>query len=185
MTALSELWIPIVVSAIAVFLVSSIIHMVLPWHRDEYPRVPDEEGVLDALRPMNIPPGDYMVPRAQGMQEYASAEFAEKLARGPVLVMTVLPNGPMNMGRSLGLWFVYSLVVSLFAGYVAATALGAGSDYLAVFRYVGTVAFAGYALAIWQMWIWYNRSLRTTIKATIDGLVYALVTAGVFGWLWP
>jgi hypothetical protein len=184
-TALSAIWIPILLSAVAVFLVSSVIHMLLPWHSDEYPQVPDEDGVMNALRPMNIPPGDYMVPRAGGMKEYGSPEFAEKLTRGPVMVLTVLPNGPMNMTRSLGLWFVYSLVVSLFAGYLAATALGAGSDYLAVFRYAGTVAFAGYALGIWQMWIWYNRSLKTTVKATIDGMVYALVTAGVFGWLWP
>jgi hypothetical protein len=182
---LSELWLPILVSAIAVFLVSSLIHMLLPWHNDEYPKVPDEDGVLEALGPMNIPPGDYMVPRAAGQADMGGAEFTEKLKKGPVLLMTVLPNGPVNMGRNLGLWFGYSLVVGLFAAYVAGEALPAGSEYLAVFRYTGTVAFAGYSLALWQMWVWYNRSLKTTIKSTIDGLAYALVTAGVFGWMWP
>jgi hypothetical protein len=184
-TALPALWMPILVSAVAVFIVSSIIHMALPWHRDEYPQLPDEDGVMDALRPMKIPPGDYMVPRAGGMKEYGSPAFAEKLAEGPVMVLTVLPNGPMNMSRSLGMWFVYALVVSVLAAYLTGAAVAAGADYLVVFRFAGTVAFIGYSVALWQMVIWYNRSLRATVKATIDGLVYGLVTAGVFGWLWP
>ncbi len=185
MTALPALWMPILVSAVAVFIVSSIMHMVLPWHRDEYPPLPDEDGVMDALRPMKIPPGDYMVPRAGSMKDYASPAFAEKLAQGPVMVLTVLPNGPMNMSRSLGMWFVYVLVVSVLAAYLTGAAVAAGTDYLVVFRLAGTVAFIGYSVALWQMVIWYNRSVRTTVKATIDGLLYGLVTAGVFGWLWP
>jgi hypothetical protein len=90
-----------------------------------------------------------------------------------------------SMVRNLAVWFVYLLVVGVFAAYVAGLALGAGADYLAVFRLTGTVAFAGYALALWQNWIWYSRSLGYTVRTTIDGLVYALLTGGVFGWLWP
>jgi hypothetical protein len=99
--------------------------------------------------------------------------------------MTVLPNGPWTMGKALTHWFLYSVVVSLFAAYVTSHAVPAGASYLEVFRFVGAVAFAGYALALWQMRIWYNRALRSTITATIDGLMYACLTAGVFGWLWP
>jgi hypothetical protein len=54
-----------------------------------------------------------------------------------------------------------------------------------VFRFAGTTAFIGYSVALWQMSIWYRRAWSTTIKATVDGLIYALLTAGVFGWLWP
>ena len=185
MTGLAALWLPILLSAVAVVLVSAFIHMALPWHRDEYPPVPNERGVMDALRPFAIPPGDYMVPRATSMKEMATPEFTQRLTQGPVLVMTVLPNRVFNMGPSLAKWFVYSVVVSIFAAYVAGRALPAGAAYLDVFRFAGVTAFVGYTLALWQMSIWYHRSLTTTVKSTIDGLVYALVTAGVFGWLWP
>jgi hypothetical protein len=54
-----------------------------------------------------------------------------------------------------------------------------------VFQFAGATAFFGFALALWQQTIWYSRSVVTTLKSTIDGLIYALVTAGVFAWLWP
>jgi hypothetical protein len=185
MVELSSLWFPIILSAVVVFIISTFIHMVLPWHKGEYPKMPNEEKVMDALRPLNIPPGDYMVPRAQSMEEMKSTEYKDKLAKGPVMVVTVLPNGQMNMGKSLFFWFLYSLVVSFFAAYVAGRALTPEATYLQVFRFVGVTSFIGYSLALWQLSIWYNRSLATTIKANIDGFIYALFTAGVFGWLWP
>ena len=185
MTELQALWLPILLSSVIVFVVSSVIHMATPWHKSEYPKVPDEEKVMAALRPLAIPPGDYMVPRASSMKEMGSPEFVEKLRNGPVLILTVLPNCAMQMGKSLALWFLYSLVVGIFAAYVAGRALPAGADYLSVFRFASVTAFAGYALALWQMSIWYRRSWLTTFKATVDGLIYALLTAGTLGWLWP
>jgi len=185
MTGLSALWLPILLSSVIVFVASSIIHMVLPWHKTDYPKVPDEDRVRDALRPFAIPPGDYMVPRCDDTKELRTPEFAEKLNQGPVIVMTVLPNGQWSMGRNLGLWFLYCAVVGVFAAYVAGRALPAGASYAHVFQFVGATAFIGYALALWQMSIWYRRAWSTTIKATIDGLIYALLTAGTFGWLWP
>lgn len=185
MTPVIALWLPILVSAVIVFVMSSIIHMASPWHKNDYPKMPREDDVMDALRPLAIPPGDYMVPRATSTEEMRSPEFTEKLRRGPVMILTVLPSSPFSMGRNLSLWFVYLLVVGLFAACVAGRALPAGAEYMAVFRFVGVTAFLGYAAALWQMWIWYHRSLAITIKATIDSLVYALLTAGTFGWLWP
>ena len=185
MTGLSALWLPILLASVIVFVASSIIHMVLPWHKTDYPKVPDEDRVRDALRPFAIPPGDYMVPRCDDTKELRTPEFAEKMNQGPVIVMTVLPNGQWSMGRNLGLWFLYCAVVGVFAAYVAGRALPAGASYAHVFQFVGATAFIGYALALWQMSIWYRRAWSTTIKATIDGLIYALLTAGTFGWLWP
>ncbi len=185
MTPLTALWLPIVVSAAIVFVMSSIIHMASPWHKNDYPKMPREDEVTDALRPLAIPPGDYMVPRARSTEEMRSAEFAEKLRKGPVMILTMLPNGPFSMGRNLGLWFVYLVLVGFFAAYVAGRALPVGAEYMPVFRFVGVAAFLGYAAALWQMWIWYHRSLAITVKATMDGLLYALLTAGTFGWLWP
>ncbi len=185
MTELHVLWLPILLSSVIVFVVSSVIHMALPWHKSEYPKVPNEERVMDALRPLAIPPGDYMIPRPSSTQEMRSPEFTEKMKKGPVMVLTVLPNGPAPMGRNLVLWFIYSAVVGLFAAYVAGRALPPGAAYLRVFRFAGVTAFVGYSFALWQMSIWYRRAWSTTIRATVDGLIYALLTAGTFGWLWP
>jgi hypothetical protein len=185
MTGLFTLWLPILLSSVIVFVVSSVIHMVLPWHKSDYPKIPNEERFVDALRPLAVPPGDYMVPRPSSTQEMRSPEFAEKMKRGPVMVLTVMPNGPFAMGKNLVLWFLYSPVVGFLAAYVAGTALPAGTPYLRVFQFVGVTAFIGYSVALWQMSIWYRRAWRLTIKATVDGLIYALLTAGIFGWLWP
>ena len=186
MVSLYTLWLPIVLSAVLVFVGSTIIHMVIAsWHKDDFLAVPNEDKVMDALRPFAIPPGDYMVPRPGGMQEMKSPEFKEKMKKGPVLLFTVLPGGPMSMGKNLVQWFIYCIVVGIFAAYVAGHSLAVGTAYPQVFRIVGTTAFAGYALALWPFSIWYNRAWSTTIRGTIDGLIYALLTAGTFGWLWP
>ena len=126
-----------------------------------------------------------MMPSAPSMDAMKTPEFLKKMEQGPSIIMTVRPNGPWSMGQSLARWFVYSLIVGVFAAYLTGRAVVPGSEYLTVFRLAGTVAFAGYSLALWQMSIWYSRPWSLTIKATIDGLLYALLTAGVFGWLWP
>ena len=98
---LATLWLPILVSAVIVFLASSVIHMGPLWHRGDYPQMPREAEVMAALRPLAIPPGDYLLPRAKDMKEYKTAEFTAKIAQGPVVVMTVMPNAPVAMGKSL------------------------------------------------------------------------------------
>lgn len=185
MTMLSTLWLPILLSAVLVFIASSIIHMALPWHRNDYAKLPNEDAVMDALRPFALPPGDYMMPQCSSMKDMGTPEFAQKMKNGPGMVFTVVPNGPPSMGRYLVQWFLYSLVVGFFCAYVAGHALAPGANYLRVFQLAGVTAFVGYALALWQMSIWYRRSWGTTIRTTVDGLAYALLTAGCFGWLWP
>jgi hypothetical protein len=186
MTGMHALWMPIVLSAVFVFVASSLIHMVLSgWHASDYGKLPNQDAVMDALRPFAISPGDYMVPRPDSMADMRSAAFKEKTDKGPRIVMTVLPNGFSGVGAQMGSWFAYCLVISVFAAYVAGRALRPGTEYLHVFRFAGVAAFLGYSAALWQLSIWYRRSLTTTIKATIDGFIYALLTAGTFGWLWP
>jgi hypothetical protein len=184
MVSIASLWLPILLSAVAVFVVSSIIHMVLPYHKSDYRRLPSEDGVMDALRTFDLPPGDYMfpMPNAGDMKNPA---FLEKWSKGPAGSMTVMPKGPWSMGRNLSLWFLYCVVVGITAAYIAGRALPAGAHYRAVFRFAGATAFYGYALALWQNTIWYKRAWTTTLKQTIDGLIFALVTGGFFGWLWP
>jgi hypothetical protein len=184
--SVAALWLPILVSAVAVFVVSSIIHMTPLWHKTDYPLYPAQDRVLDALRPLGIPPGDYMLPRATSTAEMRSPEFLEKMKRGPAIIMTVLPPWSGSMATNLVQWFVYALVVSLLAGYVAGAALPAGTATAgAICRFAGTTAFIGYAVALWQMSIWYRRAWSMTLKSTLDGLIYAAVTCGVFIWLWP
>ncbi len=134
---------------------------------------------------MSIPPGDYMMPCPGGMAELKDPAFRDKLARGPVAVMTVMPSGDRGMGAQLAQWFVYCVVVGVFAAYITGRALPPGAHYLQVFRFAGCTAFVGYSLALWQNSIWYKRALGATIRSTIDGLLYGLLTAGTFGWLWP
>ncbi len=185
MTALHLLWLPILLSAVAVFIASSVLHMASRWHGSDYRRLPDEGKVLDALRPFAVPPGDYLAPRPANMADMRSPEFTEKMKKGPVLVFTVLPNGTGSMGRNLAMWFAYSVVIGVFAAYLTGRALPPGAHYLAVFRFASVTAFLAYSAAVWPFSIWYRRSWATTIKATIDGLIYGLLTGGFFGWLWP
>ena len=185
MTPLSALWLPIVLSAVFVFIVSSISHMVLAWHKNDFVHLSNQDAVMDAVRSLNLAPGDYLVPHPTSGEGVRSPEFAEKVRKGPRMVFTILRAGDFSMARPLTLWFVYDLVVSLFAAYVASRAVPPGTSYLQVFRFAGATAFIGYSLALWQSVIWYGRSVSTTVKLTIDGLIFALVTAGTFGWLWP
>jgi hypothetical protein len=185
MTQMTALWLPILLSSVIVFVLSSIIHMASPWHKSDFPKMANEDQVMDALRPLSIPPGDYLVPRASSMADMKSAAFKAKFARGPVILMTVMPGGDMAMGGNMAMWFVYVLVVGILTAYVAAHALLPGAPYRAVFRFAGLVSFMAYAMALWPFSIWYKRAWNLTIKFTVDALIYGLFTAGTFGWLWP
>jgi len=185
MITIASLWLPIVLSAVIVFIASSVIHMGPFWHRGDFPKMPREAEVLSALRPLAIPPGDYFIPRGSGMQEMRSPEFKEKLKQGPVAVITVIPNGPFSMSRNLVQWFVFLIVVGIFCAYIAGRTLPPGTLYPRVFQIVGATAFIAYALALCELSIWYRRSWSLTLKGALDGLIYGALTGGTFGWLWP
>ena len=185
MVSIPSLWLPILGSAMLVFVASSIIHMLLPYHHHDFGKVPSEDDVMEALRRFSIPPGDYVIPCAGSPKEMSNPAFIAKATKGPVAFVTVMPNGPPSMGASLVQWFVFCLTVGMLAAYVSGRALAPGANYVAVFRFAGTTAFIAYAMALWSDSIWYKRAWSTTAKNTLDGLVYALLTAGLFGWLWP
>lgn len=185
MITLASLWLPILLSAVFVFVASSIVHMVLPWHKNDFRKTPNEDAVMESLRTFSIPPGDYMMPRCETTSEMKSPEFKAKMERGPVIVYTVHPTGHYALGKNLAQWFVYLLVVSALSAYLASKTLRLGVPYHRVFGVVGIASFLGYAAALWQNSIWYGRSWWTTLKSTIDGAVYAAIAAGTFGWLWP
>lgn len=185
MVALTTLWLPILVSAVLVFVASSVIHMFLGYHAGDLQKLPQEERVAAALREADAPPGDYTLPHAGSREEWSSPEFAEKMTRGPVAFIRVRPNGPPPMGSLLARWFLFCVVVSVFAAYLAGRAVPPGGEYLEVFRFAGTTAFVGYGVALWGDSVWWGRKGSTVLKYTLDALIYGLLTAGVFGWLWP
>jgi hypothetical protein len=180
-----SLWLPILLSAVIVFIVSAIIHMMLPLHRNDYRKVPSEDAVMNALRGFNLTPGEYMMPRPDGPQGMKQPEFLDKRTKGPVAILTVFPSGTPNMGPQLGGWFLYSVVVGAFVAFVTGGAVAPGAPYLHVFHFAGLTAFACYTIGLWQNSIWLGRPWSTTFRHTIDGLLYAGMTAGTFGWLWP
>ena len=185
MVPLTSLLLPILLAAVFVYAASSIIHMLTPLHKNDVRQLPREEGVTAALRPMALPPGDYVVPHVGTHANLKNPEFLDKMNKGPVIFMTVVPNGPPAMGRSLVQWFAYCVVVSIVAAYITGRALGPGTEYLEVFRFAGTTAFAAYALSLPQNSIWWRKNWGATLRSMFDGFVYGLLTGGVFGWLWP
>jgi len=182
--SLAALWLSILLAAIIVFVASSIIHMVLPYHKTNYRQLPDEDKVRAAIRAAAPAPGLYNFPFCTH-KDLKSPETVAKFTEGPVGHMIVLPNGPVSMGKYLGLWFAYCLVVGLFTAYLAAHVIHPGAPYRHVFRIVGTAAFLAYGIGTLANGIWKGFPWKMVLFETFDGLIYAALTAGTFGWLWP
>jgi hypothetical protein len=185
MVNMYQLWIPIVLSAVLVFLASSVIWMVLPYHRKDVTGVTDENALADALRKQKLAPGQYFIPFTADPAARQSPEFKKKMTDGPQAMITIKPVSDGGMGGMLIRWFIYSLILSSVVAYVSGRTLQPGASYLAVFRVVGTVAWLGYGGAHAVYSIFWGRPWRSTLLDTWDALVYGLLTAGAFGWRWP
>jgi hypothetical protein len=184
MTPFLSLLLPIVVSAVAVVVLSVIVQMT-GWHKGDYRKLPDEDGVMGTLRPFNLPPNDYMVPHPGSGRDMKSQEFDAKCAAGPVLIVSVAPSGPWNMGKIMGQWFLYALVVSASMAYVVGTIVPPGGDTQAVFHQVAVITFLTYTMGAVPLSIWYRRKWSTTFRTAVDSLLYALATGWIFSMLWP
>jgi hypothetical protein len=185
MVPITALWLPILLSAVIVFIASSIIHMALPIHKSDYRKLPEEDKVLEALRAAGVTPGRaYHFPFCTH-KEMKSPEVVEKFKRGPIGLLTVIPSRVPAMRKFLGQWFLYCVVVSFFTACLTGRTRPAGAEYLEVFRVAGTTAFLAYSGAIAQDSIWKGQTWGVTLKHVVDGLIYGLLTAGTFGWLWP
>jgi hypothetical protein len=185
MVFLGALWLPIVVSAVLVFVASALTHMVLPYHRTEWSAAPGAEAIQGALR--GAAPGTYAFPTATEPKDRMSPEWLQRWAEGPSGWLTVVPRGPISMPRNLGLSLLLNLLVSFLTAYVAWRAFpgGLAPGYRAVFRLTATVGFMTYALAPAYDSIWFGRPWRTSLYTALDGLIFGLVMGGAFGWLWP
>jgi hypothetical protein len=184
MISIISLWLPIILSAVAVFITSSVLHMVLTYHRSDFKGLDAEDQVMAALRDAAIPPGEYIMPHCENPKDSGSPEFLAKIEKGPVATLNIMAGG-YEIGKSLAYWFVYCLLMGVFVAYLAGRTLDPGAHYLDVFRLVGTASFGAYGLALLQNSIWYKRPWITSAKHVFDSFIYACLTAGIFGWLWP
>jgi hypothetical protein len=184
MVPLASLWLPIVLSAVIVFIASSIMHMLLTYHRSDYSQLPDEDTFLTGLRPSNLKRGLYVFPHCLP-KDMKSPAMIEKYKQGPVGFLMIMPSGPPALPKFLAQWFGFCLLVSLFVAYLTGHTVAEGARYLAVFRVAGTAAFLAYGMGNITNGIWRGQTWSTVFKEVIDGLIYGLLTAGVFGWLWP
>ncbi len=184
MVPLVALWLPIVLSAVIVFVASSVMHMLLPYHHSDYRQLPDEDKVRATLRAAGLQRGLYIFPYGTH-KEMNSPAMLEKYKEGPVGMMSVFPNGSVAMPKLLGQWFGYLLLISFFVAYLTGHTVASGVNYLVVFRVAGTAGFMAYAMGPISNAIWKGQPWTMTLKEVFDGLVYGLLTAGTFGWLWP
>jgi hypothetical protein len=185
MVSIAELWLPILVSAVGVFFASSIFHIMIPIHKTDYARSPGEDKLRELLRGESVRPGNYMFPHCDDMKELQSEEMMSKFTQGPVGFMTILPSRPPAMGKSLILWFMQAVIISLLIAYIAGIGLAPGTDYMTIFRVTGTAAIMAYTMGALTEYIWKGQQLNVVFKFIFDGVVYSLLTAGAFGWLWP
>ena len=185
MVSLASLWLPILLSAVLVFVTSGIIHMALRYRNRDYIKLPNEDAVRAAIRGGNPQPAQYIIPYLSGPAEMRSPEAIQKFSEGPVAVLNIKQSGAPSMGPSLIQWFIFSIVISCGAAAVASLTVPAGTDYPHVFRVVALVAWLAYAGGEIPGAIWWGKPWSVTLKDVFDSLLYGLVTAGTFGWLWP
>ena len=185
MLSLTALWMPIVLSAVGVFIASSLIHMVFQWHKSEYGKLPNENEVRSVLRGANLAPGQYVMPHCDGGKEMQSPETQAKFKEGPVAVLVVRANGMPRMGATLGQWFGFALVVALLTAGLSCTVLGRGADLHNVFHFFAVVTFMTYAGGSFINGIWMGRQWGAVAKDVFDSLIYAAITGAAFAWLWP
>ncbi|HEX6083372.1 MAG TPA: hypothetical protein VF266_02535 [Thermoanaerobaculia bacterium] len=183
MTSLAALWLPILVSAVFVFLASMILHAALPfWHRRDYRPAPDDRPFVEASR--TLAPGFYAFPSAQ-WNEMTPEQKAE-WRKGPVGFMYVRKAASISMGRTFLLHFLYCLVGSFLAAYVVSIAAAPGTEYLRVHRLAGTAGMIFWAFGTnVSDAIWYGKPWPSVFKYVVDAVIYGFLIGGTFGWLWP
>lgn len=185
MISLAQLWMPIVLSAVLVFVASSLIHMVFKWHNSDYRKLANEDEVRAAIRSSSPAPGQYVIPYCADPTEMQKADAQQKYKEGPVGFLMLRPAGAPSIGKPLALWFVLNLAIAFVAGYLASRLVPPGASFGAVARVVCTVTFLAYACGGLQGAIWMGKPWTSAVKEVLDGFIYGLASAAAFGWLWP
>jgi len=180
-----SLWLPVLVAAALVWIASAIVWMALPHHKTDFSRLPNEAGVIDALRKLALKPGQYLTPFMPDMKNMKDPAVVKRFEEGPIAMINVRPNGMPGMGKNLVAYFAYCFLVSFVTAYVARHTLHFDTPRALVFRLTGTVAIAAYTLALIPESIWMWRPWSATWKSVCDSIVYGMLTGAVFAILWP
>lgn len=185
MVSVTALWLPILVSSVLVFFASNLIWMVLQLHKNDWKQLPDEEALRKALNSQDLPPAEYSFPYSQGPEDWKSEAWQAKFKEGPVGFLTLMPKGEMSMGKNMAFWFVYVVIIEVFVAYLTGIARPAGAEAIEVFQVAGAVGILGFAGACAPEAIWMGRQWANVFKNILDGLIYGLISAATFAWLWP
>jgi hypothetical protein len=184
MAFLAQLWLPIVVSAVVVFILSAATHMALPWRKKEWGRFAGQDALQASIT--GLAPGQYSFPVCPDPKEPAMGkEWMARWEKGPSGWLVVAAPGPMTMGKMLAQTFLVYLAVSFLVAYVASLSLGPTTPALTIVRVTSTVGLLAHGVGTIFNSIWYHRPWRVYAMDLFDAVVYAFAMAGVFGWLWP
>lgn len=179
-----DLWLPILVSSVAVFFASFLVWMVLPHHKADIKKLPDEKALTAKLNELNIPPGTYMWPNCETKEEMGSEEFKARLHAGPWGSINIMRAEP-SFGRNLALTFTFYVIVSAFVAYITGEARAPGAAFASVFQVAGATAILGYCAGGIPGAFFFAKPVRFMMTELIDGIAYGLITAAIFAWLWP
>ena len=185
MVSVMSLWLPALISAVLCFFLSSLVHMVFKWHNKDHQAIPQEDRVLKSMRDAGITKGSYAFPWPGEGQSWGSPDMLERYQQGPSGFLRVLPLGPPQMGKSLMQWFAYLLLVGFGVAWILSLTMSAGAAYKTVCQTVAISAGMAHILAQLVPFIWMGQPWRATLLHILDGVFYALLTAGSFAWLWP
>lgn len=181
---LTQLWLPILLSSVFVFLASSIMWMALPHHKADIKVLPDEKALTEPLAKLNLPPGTYMWPNCQSGESQSSPKFKARMDAGPWGSINILGCKP-NFGANLALVFLFYLVVSVCVAYITSRSLAAGASCESVFWIACPTAILAYCAGGIPGAFFMGKPKRFMVTDFIDGVVHGLITAATFGWLWP
>ena len=185
MTPITSLLLPIVVAAFAVFVVSMIVHMAMPWHKSDFAVLPNQDAAIAAIQSLNLPPDDYAMPNVRLPGGARNPDFVAEFERGPTFHLTMMPAGGMHMGKFMGAWFGFMLLISAISAWVTGSIVPPGGNPRAVFHYSAIITTCSYGFGGWTLSVWYFRKWSTAFKGTFDAILYGLATGAVFMWMWP
>lgn len=184
MVELTDLWLPILVASVCVFITSAVMWMALPHHKADIRALPPESPLPGAIASSGLSSGFYMFPHSEDCKNMKSPESQEKWKAGPWGTINILPSAP-GFGMNLLKTFLAFLVISVLVAYVAGAGLGAGAEFVSVFRLVGIAALLGHCMGGLAHSFFMGKPARFIVTDFIDGVVYALVTGAVFAFMWP
>lgn len=182
---LIDLWMPILLGAFLAWVASAMIHMALKYHNSDYKQLPNEDEVVAAIGRGAPSPGVHSMPYCSDMKGMGEPAMQARFTNGPVAFVTVFPNGMPKMGKLIGQQMLFFLIGCVLIGGCAAQVLPPGAAPMAVFHLIAPVGFLAFGWGVVPFSIWYGHAWSTTAKYLLDALIYGLVVAGCFAWLWP